>query len=186
MAFWDNLGQKATETTAKAAQKAKEISDIAKFNTAISDEEAKIDKSYYQVGKLYVSMHRHDYEEEFAGMISAVNESEQKIKDFRQQIQDIKGVRRCPQCGAEVPLDVAFCSACGTPMPKVQSINSDDMIRCEYCGAMIKKEMRFCTSCGKPVSQQVGSERTDERFCPGCGSRVEGDVEFCTECGTKL
>ena len=33
MAFWDNLSQKASETTAKAVQKAKEMSDIAKLNS---------------------------------------------------------------------------------------------------------------------------------------------------------
>ena len=30
VAFWDNLGQKASETTAKAVQKAKDLSDVAK------------------------------------------------------------------------------------------------------------------------------------------------------------
>ena len=41
MAFWDNLSQKASETTAKAMQKAKEMSDVAKLNAMISEEEAK-------------------------------------------------------------------------------------------------------------------------------------------------
>ena len=66
MAFWDNISQKASETTAKAMQKAKEMSDIAKFNSMISEEETKINNIYYQVGKLYVTKHLHDHEEEFA------------------------------------------------------------------------------------------------------------------------
>ena len=40
MALWDYLSQKATVTTAKAVQKAKEMSDIAKLNSMVSDEEA--------------------------------------------------------------------------------------------------------------------------------------------------
>ena len=195
MAFWDNFSQKASETTAKAVQKAKEMSDIAKLNSMISEEETKINNNYYQVGKLYVTMHSHDHEEEFAGMVASIAESEEKIKSYRQQIQDIKGVVRCPQCGAEVQSGVAFCSSCGAPMPKVQPVNTGDMVRCEGCGAMNKKGVRFCTSCGKPMVHVATSETTGEsvtesavqdKVCPNCGANIEPDVAFCTECGTKL
>lgn len=195
MAFWDNFSQKASETTAKAVQKAKEMSDIAKLNSMISEEETKINNNYYQVGKLYVTMHSHDREEEFAGMVASIAESEEKIKSYRQQIQDIKGIVRCPQCGAEVQSGVAFCSSCGAPMPKVQPVNTDDMVRCEGCGAMNKKGVRFCTSCGKPMVQVATPETAGEsvtesavqdKVCPNCGAKNEPDVAFCTECGTKL
>lgn len=195
MAFWDSLSQKASETTAKAMQKAKEISDIAKLNSMISEEEAKINNTYYQVGKLYATMHPHDHEEEFAGMIASLAEAEGKIKSYRQQIQDIKGVIHCPQCGAEVQSGVAFCSDCGAPMPKVQPVNTEDSVRCEGCGAMVKKGVRFCTSCGKPMVQATALEatnvpktesKTEEKVCPNCGAKIEADVAFCTECGTKL
>ncbi|MGO5097581.1 hypothetical protein ACTQ34_17535 [Agathobaculum sp. LCP25S3_E8] len=42
MAFWDNISQKASETTAKVMQKAKGMSDIAKFNPMIAEEETQI------------------------------------------------------------------------------------------------------------------------------------------------
>lgn len=195
MAFWDNLSQKASETTAKAMQKAKEMSDIAKLNTMISEEETKINNTYYQIGKLYAAIHSHDHEEEFVGMIATLSESEEKIKSYRQQIQDIKGVVRCPQCGAEVQSGAAFCSSCGIPMPKAQLANAGDLVRCDSCGSMVKKGVRFCTACGKPMVQTAmpesgtttGNESgTTSRVCPNCGTKVEADVAFCTECGTKL
>lgn len=195
MAFWDNLGQKASETTAKAMQKAKEISDIAKLNSMISEEETKINNTYYQIGKLYAAMHPHDYEEDFAGMIVSIGEADEKIRNYRQQIQDIKGVVRCVQCGAEVQSGVAFCSSCGAPMPKTQPVNMDDLTRCESCGAMVKKGVRFCTSCGKPMTQLSAPETITEsvsagemvnEVCPNCGAKVEDGVAFCTECGTKI
>lgn len=195
MAFWDNLGQKASETTARAVQKAKEMSDIAKLNSMISEEETKINNTYYQIGKLYATMHSHDHEEEFAGMISSLEEAEEKIRSYRQQIQDIKGVVRCSQCGAEVQSGVAFCSSCGAPMPKVQPVDMEDLVRCECCGAMVKKGVRFCTACGKPMVQAARSEPTNttvvesettSRVCPNCGAKIEANIDFCTECGTKL
>lgn len=195
MAFWDNFSQKASETTAKAVQRAKEMSDIARINSMISEEETKINNIYYQIGKLYVTIHPHDHEEEFTGMIVSLAEAEEKIKNYRQQIQDIKGVVRCSQCGAEVPSSVAFCSSCGAPMPKIQPVNTEDVVRCEGCGAMVKKGVRFCTSCGKPMIQVTKPEIADElkkenetsnKICPKCGAKIETDVAFCTECGTKL
>ena len=136
-------------------------------------------------------MHPHDHEEEFSGMIASLAEAEEKIKGYRQQIQDIKGVVRCPQCGAEVQSGVAFCSSCGAPMPKVSPVNTDDLVRCESCGAMVKRGMRFCTSCGKPmnplpVSSEENGEVPVERTCPKCGAKIEEDAAFCTECGAKL
>lgn len=194
MAFWDNLGQKASDTTTKAMQKAKEMADIAKLNSMISEEETKINNSYYQVGKLYVTMHPHDHEEEFAGMISSLAEAEEKIKNYRQQIQDIKGVQRCEKCGAEVANGSAFCSSCGATMPKIQTPVATDVVKCQNCGTEVKKGMRFCTSCGKPmetisvapVAQEATVEATQEKVCFNCGAKVEDGVAFCTECGAKL
>lgn len=195
MAFWDNLSQKASETTAKAMQKAKEMSDIAKLNSIISEEETKINNTYYQIGKLYAAMHSNDHEEEFVGMITTLREADEKIGNCRQQIQDIKGVVRCSQCGAEVQVGAAFCSSCGASMPKVQMANTDDLIKCESCGAMVKKGVRFCTACGNPMAHMAASEtsgtpiiedETQSKVCPNCGAKIEMDVAFCTECGTKL
>lgn len=113
MAFFDNIGKKASEATAKAIQKAQELSEISRVNALISAEEKKMNETYYQIGKLYVSLHGSDCDENFSGMVSAVLECDQKISEYRKQIQNIKGVQRCEKCGAEVARGVAFCSSCG-------------------------------------------------------------------------
>lgn len=215
MAFWDNLGQRATVTTAKAMQRAKDMTDIAKLNNMITEEENRINNNYYQIGKLYVTKHPDDYDEEFAGMIASINESNNKIKNYKDQMQDIKGVVRCMKCGSEVPVGAAFCVSCGAPIPKVQTPGNDNMVKCESCGSMVQKGMRFCTACGKPMVQPkspasgaVYEEQTAEesvatydnetpnqfiienepleKRCPNCGELVEADAVFCTECGIRF
>lgn len=120
MAFWDNLSKKASEAADKVAQQAKVISETAKLNSAVSEEERKINTNYSEIGKLYVSMHKDDCEEAFAAMVAAIAESEAKIVDYKEQIKVIKGVQVCEKCLAEMPRGTAFCSACGAAMPKVE------------------------------------------------------------------
>lgn len=202
MAFFENLGKKASETTAKVMQKTQEMTEISRINGLISEEEKKLSGAYYQIGKLYVSVHGSDNEPDFAGMVDTVLESEKKILEYKKQIQDIKGIQRCSHCGAEIPKGVAFCSSCGAPVPNAENIVPDDSVRCENCGAMVKRGMRFCTSCGKPMNLSSASATPDvtpsaestsseestsgEKTCPKCGAVIATDASFCTECGTKL
>lgn len=195
MAFWDSLSKKASETTAKAIQQAKILSETARLNSLIADEESKISNNYYQIGKLYAALHQADFDEDFAGMIAAIAESEQKIKDYRIQIQNVKGVLRCEKCGAEVAKGVAFCSSCGTAMPKAEADGSSERDKCEHCGSLVEKGMRFCTSCGSPMTAMIPAavapadmpeEDSAKRSCANCGAELADNVAFCTECGTKI
>ena len=201
MALWENLSKKASETTAKAIQQAKIISETAKLNSRIADEESKINANYFQIGKLYASIHAADPEDCFVGMLTAIAESEKRVSDLKAQIQQIKGIVRCEKCGAEVAKGVAFCSSCGTPMPKAEDPAADTHVKCVSCGAMVERGMRFCTACGKPMAkpelpveseQPAVPEQTEQptapqkRVCPSCGEAMAEDLSFCTECGTKL
>lgn len=195
MAFFDDLGKKLSQAGQTAVQKTKEMTEIARINGLVSEEEKKIDNSYYQIGKLYVAVHQHDPADEFAGLIAAIAESGQRIKEYRMQIQEIKGVVRCEKCGAEVAKGVAFCSSCGAVMSKVETVDVNNHNKCDSCGALVEKGMRFCTSCGKPMSPpvvmpgiqaEVSTEPSDKRTCSNCGAALDADVAFCTECGTKI
>lgn len=190
MPFWDNLSKKATETTAKAMQKAKDFSDITRLNGQISEEETKINNAYLAIGRLYVEVHSGDAEPQFSTWISSIQESLSKINTYRRQVQDIKGVQRCEKCGAEVAAGSAFCNSCGAPMPKVEVTAPQNGIACKNCGAIVQPGMKFCTSCGTPVdeapSQPEAISESTEKVCPNCGSVSKDNSAFCTECGTKL
>ena len=209
MAFFDDLGRKLTSVSQSAVQKTKDVADIAKINSEISELERTVNNLYCQIGKLYVAKHAADYESDFAGMIASVIESERKIAECRQRIQDIKGVVRCEKCGADIPVGAAFCSYCGAPAPKsTASSNTQNLEKCASCGAMIPQGTRFCTACGKPMlrdavpaalpdaqeapeqvpspSAEQAPEAASEKICPSCGTSNEPDCAFCTECGHKL
>lgn len=204
MGFFDDFGRKVTDVGQKAVQKTQEMSEMARINSLISQNENKINNVYYQIGKLFVNIYGDDCKVEFAGMVATVAELEQQNIIYRKQIQDIKGIQHCEKCGAEVPKGVAFCSSCGTAMPKVDTQEvADDFMKCSSCGTIVKKGMRFCTACGQAMPQPIvasvdsgvrtSSESTNkvfieraERVCAKCGAKLSEDSAFCTECGAKL
>ncbi len=193
MAFLDDLGKKISKTGQSAIQKTKDMAEVAKYNSMISDEEKSINNNYYQIGKLYISLHSTDSEEEFKGMIDSIRNSESKIVEYREQIKLIKGVVRCEKCGSEVSINSAFCNSCGAPMPKrvpEETIDSN-LIKCEKCGKYVKKGLRFCTSCGTPMPQEtavpVSKTKVQIKKCPKCGLKTTDDETlFCNSCGTRL
>lgn len=202
MGLLDDFGKKVSDAGQKTLQKTKEMSEVVRINSLISQNESRLNNLYYQIGKLYVSVHGNEREEAFSEMIDSVAEMEQQISGYRKQIQDIKGVQRCEKCGAEVPIGVAFCSACGAAMPKMETTtNSDDLVQCPECGAKVEKGMRFCTTCGRTLNLSAvpASEITESfdpaedmtaessvKICPQCGTEITDDSVFCTVCGTKL
>ncbi len=153
MAFFDDFGKKISQAGQNTLQKTREMADIAKINMQISDEEKRISNTYLEIGKLYVELHASDSEEAFKEMVQSIADSESKIKEYQVQIQDIKGVERCPKCGAEVAKDSAFCSACGSEMPKKQEEAAKEIteVKCTNCGAVLKQDTKFCSECGTKV-----------------------------------
>ena len=63
-------------------------------------------------------------------------------------IKQIKGIVKCPGCGADVPLQAAFCNACGARMAPQAAPAPEDGVPCPACGAVSPKGNRFCTHCG--------------------------------------
>ena len=131
MAFFDRLNKTVAEASQKTLAKTKELADTSRLSVMISEQERIMNNQYLEIGKLYVSTHKDNYEEEFSDMIASLADAEAKIRDYKKQIQDIKGVQRCEKCGAEVPNGSAFCSSCGASMPKEPVSEPTDVVTVE-------------------------------------------------------
>lgn len=200
MAFLDDLSKKLTQAGQTAVQKTKEMTDIARINSMIAEEERVINDCYNKIGKLYVSLHGTDYEDAFAELCFTVQRANLTIEGYRKQIETIKNAGRCSKCGSEIVHGAAFCSACGASVQKGEQTQNDkpSMYYCAGCGAVISKDARFCTSCGKATTCEASQPQPDnitespvekkpgEKKCPGCGVEVDDKLLYCLECGTKL
>lgn len=165
MAFFNDLGKKVSQMGQITIQKTKDYADIAKINSGISDEEKRIENLYKQIGKQYVETHKTDFEPEYAEMIGQLEEARVRIEELKNQIQSIKGVVRCPNCGAEVVNNSLFCSSCGTKIEYKQEENKEEAT--------------------EPQAETVETAPA-KKFCGKCGTEIEADAEFCPSCGEKV
>ena len=147
MAFFDDISKKISEVSQSAAGKTRDTADLFKLKGEISDEEKKLTSLYAEIGKLYCTLHSEDFEPQFQGLMAGVKETVSGIADRQAQIQRIKKISICSNCGAEVSLENRYCIACGAPR-----VTNPNNTTCVNCGKIIEEGNRFCIYCGTPVS----------------------------------
>lgn len=103
MGFFDDFGKKISSAGQEAIAKTKELADVAKINSNISDEENKIKTAYSEIGKKYFENHSEDSEEDYEAQIAVIKEAMEKIKAYEQQIVEIKGVVKCLTVAQRIP-----------------------------------------------------------------------------------
>ena len=122
MDFFSKLGETITETSKDVSQKAKELTGIAKLNLDIKAKEDFVERQYMEIGKQYFELHKED-EEPFFEEISLIRETLQEISQLKSEIDDLKGKKKCPSCGASLGQEDAYCNKCGA---KCESIFEEE------------------------------------------------------------
>ncbi|NLH96414.1 MAG: zinc ribbon domain-containing protein [Clostridiaceae bacterium] len=159
MQFFENLGKKVGEAAQAAAKKSSELVEITKLNASINSEEDKIQKLYSQIGKTIFENFEQTGTADDAVKEACVQITEHmaNIKAYREKIAELKGIKSCINCGAEMERTQLFCGKCGTK----NELPQDDT--------------------AAPAAEQPAKPT-----CPSCNAEVGEGAAFCTNCGTKL
>jgi membrane protease subunit (stomatin/prohibitin family) len=103
---------------------------------------------------------------QFGGMAQSIN---------------VKEMKKCSGCNAEMEETVRFCPVCGSdtqkpkPAPQATLDAQDNTTECSGCGIRYRKKTKFCPECGDPYNP-----------CSFCGADMEKDSAFCPECGKTV
>lgn len=153
MTFFEQLGKRLTDAGQNVAEQSKNIASVTLLNREISDREKKISQLYLNIGQLYYEEHKGDSTAEYQEIIGEINALYAEIVQNREQIKQIKGVVKCLKCGADVPLNAAFCNACGTKMERAGSVSETNGAQrhCPVCHAVVSTGDAFCSNCGAKV-----------------------------------
>lgn len=187
MAFSGHM--KDFSATTKEKQRVR--AEIAKLSTLIKNEEQNQKNYYSQIGKLYVSEHGAEREVNFAELLDAVSAAEAKISDYRNQVLILSGIRRCPKCNLDVPMNAVYCCYCGELLPELPK-PKELVCPNPKCGVPVKKGNLFCTACGTRIDQSeieispAEPDRPQVRVCPHCGSVIREGMRYCDHCNTDI
>lgn len=161
MAFFEQLGKKLTDAGQGVAQQTKNFADVTRLNNEISTKEKRITQLYQVVGQAYYERHSDAPAPEHEKEVAEIKALFSEIGQFREEIKQIKGIVKCPNCGADVPLQAAFCNACGAKMgaaPTQPAAPSENTKICPACGAASPRDNQFCTHCGVKFEQTENQE----------------------------
>lgn len=125
--------------------------EVSRLNKAITEEEQKINAIFQRMGQVYFAAHRDDPEENQADSIRAILECVERGKKLKDQINELRGIAVCRNCGAEVDRRSAFCNRCGMRMPlpnsREEKLNPGELL-CLACGNHCAPGTNFCNRCG--------------------------------------
>lgn len=174
-AIWNDVGKKATETTAGVVKKAQNTIGASKINNLILEEDRKRDDIYRKIGIMYASIQEDPKDSALASLFEELEESDRVIRGYQDQLLELKNSYRCT-CGAVVSKDNFFCPVCGSRVPRAAAVP----LHCTKCGHPIAKGNQYCTKCGTKIEPEENSR------CPICNEPITMGSQFCTRCGNKL
>lgn len=84
----------------------------------------------------------------YADLFAQLDETDKQMNLTLKRQLASKGLRKCDSCGAELPIDSAFCNKCGAKQSDLETEVVSAGKICPKCGATLEKGDLFCVSCG--------------------------------------
>lgn len=169
MSFFDELGRKISDASRSAVEKTKDLAEITRLNSVIKENETQLDALYSELGEAYYKSHCNDKAPEFVSDIKKISALIRETDECRESILELKGLAKCPYCGAEFSADEAQCPECGKAVPRAAEKITDgdgDRLICSVCGYHMRPGSNFCIMCGTPVKksgEETAAKTADEK-----------------------
>lgn len=140
----NSLLDKAVSVANAAGKKTEEVVEVSKLKLQEASLNADISNCYDELGKLRYNEKQFDIkdvekEEDLVGQIQVLLE---ELAELKNKCEEIRKVRKCPNCGAACNVESHFCSRCG-------------MMLAPEAVEVVKTEP-------KPQPQNVAEEATEE------------------------
>lgn len=118
--FFEDLGRKIGETAETVTNKAGEAVEVQRLKNQIRTLERGNERDYMDLGKMVYDHYKEGevVDAEAIGICEAIQNREESIGKYEQQISDVKGDVTCDGCGKSVARDMAYCPYCGAKAPE--------------------------------------------------------------------
>lgn len=110
-----DIGKSISKGAETAMKKSGDLFSISKLMLAISSEESNIKDIYSKIGEKIYNRHEKGKfdDKEFENYFKDIEKSKKEIRGLRRQIDKVKDIKLCNQCGGEMKKEAKFCPECG-------------------------------------------------------------------------
>lgn len=137
MSFFNDLGKKTSQTTAKIATE-------TKLKIEIAENKERIKEFYEELGRKVYENHIREENIEIQELIntdcSKIDELSKQIEDARKEILAINNKKMCKKCFAEIQKNDMFCSKCGEKQTEEKTVLEEAQIKLEKADISPKNE----------------------------------------------
>ncbi len=126
--FFEDLGKKIGETAETVTNKAGEAVEVQRLRNQIRALERGNENDYAELGRMVYEHFKEGevVDAEAIGICEAIQNREESITKYMQQISEVKGDTKCDGCGKSVAKDMTYCPSCGTKVPEEQEQEVSD------------------------------------------------------------
>ena len=118
MGVFDKMGGAISNVSKDVVDKVKSNNDIGKLKQQIEYEEAKIYDGYIELGKSFYENRAAKMNDAAEKICAEIDARLSRISRIKIQINDLKGIKICPECGATITNNFLFCGLCGAKLPE--------------------------------------------------------------------
>lgn len=121
---FNSLLDKAISVANVAGKKTEEMVEASKLKIQEVSVNADLANCYEKIGSLVYSSKKFgaDNEQEIAQLIAQADELLEQLAQLQAKREEIRKVRKCPNCGASCATDAHFCSRCGMVLHEETSV----------------------------------------------------------------
>lgn len=117
--FFEDLTKKLGETAELVGNKANEAMEVQKLKNQIRTLERNNEDDLAEIGRIIYEKFRNgeELEAEEEALCEAIQDREESIEEYNEQIADLKGDTKCDICGKSIAKGMAYCPYCGEKVP---------------------------------------------------------------------
>ena len=107
------------ETAEVIGKKTENFVEIQKLKSQIHTANHEIAQNYEEMGEMIYRRYQQGetMDAELTAICEDITELKAEVASCKEEIGQYRGENPCPECGASVPANAAFCMKCGAPMP---------------------------------------------------------------------
>ncbi len=110
---FEDIGKKISEGSKSAVKKTKAAAEAMKIKNKLTEEEDTLETLYIELGERYFKLLGDKPGDEFTKLCAAIKKSKHKIEELSKELNGLKGIKTCDECGLEVEDKALYCKKCG-------------------------------------------------------------------------